>query len=74
MVSRLKNMKSSGGMIIVISMWNTLILEDPESGMIWEVVISKELDIETVDSNVFQLLKTKNGIDANNGTVYISGN
>lgn len=67
-------MKSSGGMIIVISMWNTLILEDPESGMIWEVVISNELDIETVESNVFQLLKTKNGIDANNGTVYISGN
>lgn len=41
---------------------------------IWKVVISKELDIETVESNVFQLLKTKNGIDANNGTVYISGN
>ena len=55
-------------------MWNTLILEDPESGMIWEVVISNEQDIETVESNVFQLLKTKNGIDANNGTVYISGN
>lgn len=44
----------------IISMGNALMLEDIERRMVWKVRISKDIDIETVESNVSQLLKTQN--------------
>ena len=56
--NRLKARNSSCDTII--RMENALILEDIERRKVWKVRISKDTDIETVESNVSQLLKAQN--------------
>lgn len=56
--NRLKAMNSICDTII--RMENALILEDIERRKVWKVRISKDTDIETVESNISQLLKAQN--------------